>query len=229
MKRGLKTLLLFVLLAGLCQTSARLRAGELALKVAKKDPPSAVDESIRKTLQSTAVQLVDGDKAAFEFWLSAEIAMPSKPASSTAAMDAIKQSALLGVVAVGSDTRDYKDAELFAGVYTMRFALQPQDGNHLGTAEFNYFAVLVPSKKDVKPDGITDYKALVRASRAGTPSDHPVILSLRPVSSVQGDTPKLNEPAPEHKSVVLKIPARVAGGEQTTLLLELVYQGKGKV
>jgi hypothetical protein len=229
MKRSPSALLLCVAFACLCHFSALSQAGELALNVVKKEPPGAVDESIRKTLQPTAIQLLDGDKAAFEFWLSSEIALQSKPASPTAAMDSLKQSALLGVVAVASDTRDYKDVELFAGVYTMRFALQPQDGNHLGTAEFNYFAVLVPSKKDVKPDGITDYKALVRASRAGTPSDHPVILSLRPVSSIEGETPKLNEPAPDHKSVILKIPARVEGGEPGALLLELVYQGKGKV
>jgi len=228
MKRSLSTLRLFAALACLCQTSA-LQAGGLALKVVKKDPPSAIDESIRKTLQPTAIQLLDGDKAAFEFWLSAEVPLQSEPASPSAAMDAIKQSTLLGVVAVGSDTRDYKDAELFAGVYTMRFGLQPQDGNHLGTSEFNYFAVLVTAKKDVKPDGITDYKALVRASRSGTPSDHPVILSLRPVSSVGSEAPKMNEPASEHKSVILKIPARVEGGEQTALFFELVYYGKGKV
>jgi hypothetical protein len=108
----------------------------------------------------------------------------------------------------------------------MRFALQPQDGNHLGSAEFLYFAVLVPAKLDTKPDGIADYKALVKASSKETATDHPVILSLRPPSSTDGDVPKLCEPAAEHKSVRVKIPAKL-GDEKTALVFEVVYEGKG--
>lgn len=230
MKRFLKTVRPCAGLALICLFSVRSSAGDLTLKIVDREPPKEIDESIRKTLQPTAVQLLDGNKAAFEFWLCSEIPLQSKPESPAKALDAIKQSTLLGIVAVGTDTRDYKDNDLAKGIYTMRFALQPQDGNHLGTAEFSYFAVLVSAKKDTKLDGINDYKSLVKASREGTASDHPVILSLRPVSAGEGDAAKLNEPAPEHKSVRLKIPARVAGGsESANLVFELVYQGKGKV
>ena len=230
MSRLLKPLLRSIGIALFGAASGWAVAAEFAVKVVQKEPPKEVDESIRKTLQTSAVQLLEAAKPVFEFWLSADIPLQSKPESPTKAMDAIKQSTVLGVVAVASNTRDYKDNDLASGVYTMRFGLQPQDGNHLGTAEFPYFAVLVSAKRDSKIDGITDYKTLVKASKEGTASDHPIILSLQPASSAEGDTPKLNEPAPEHKSVRLKIPARVAGtGEQTSVILELVYQGKGKV
>jgi hypothetical protein len=108
----------------------------------------------------------------------------------------------------------------------MRLALQPQDGNHLGTAEFNWFAALVPAKLDPRPDGITDYKSLVKASSKETATDHPLILSLRPAASADGDLPRLNDPAPEHKSVRVKVPAK-AGEEKTSLIFEVVYEGKG--
>ena len=52
------------------------------------------------------------------------------------------------------------------------------------------------------------------------------ILSLRPASSERGE-PKLNEPAPEHKSVRVKVPAK-AGDQKTTLVFEMVYEGKAK-
>src|SRR6059036_2370976 len=201
-------------------------AADLALKVADKEPPKELDTSIRAKLQTKAVQLLDGEKPVYEFWFSAEVPLQSKPSSAGKALDAVKQATLLGAVAVSRDQRDYRDDELAAGVYTMRFALQPQDGNHLGTAEFNYFAVLVPAKLDTKPDGITDYKPLVKASSKETTTDHPVILSLRPAGSAEGDLPKLNDPAPEHKSVRVKVPAK-AGGQTTSLIFELVYEGKG--
>ena len=110
----------------------------------------------------------------------------------------------------------------------MRFALQPQDGNHLGTAEFNYFAVLVPAKLDRSPDGIADYKKLVKTSGKETASGHPTILSLRPPSTETEDAPKLNNPVPEHKSVRVKVPAKIGdGGERTSAIFEVVYEGKG--
>jgi len=155
--------------------------------------------------------------------------LQSKPASTDKGLDALKQASLLGVVSVGKATRDYRDDPLPSGVYTMRFALQPQDGNHLGTAEYLYFAVLTPAKLDAKLDGITDYKALVKASSKETSTDHPMVLSLRPATSEEGESPKLNEPAPEHKSVRVKIPAKGPGAdEKTSLVFEVVYQGVTK-
>ena len=205
----------------------QIRAAELTLKVADKEPPKELDASIRALLQSKAVQLLDGDKPVYEFWFCNEIPLQSKPETVGKGLDAVKQATLLGAVAVPKAKRDYRDDEVAANVYTLRFALQPQDGNHLGTAEFLYFAVLVPSKLDTKPDGITEYKRLVKTSARETTSDHPVILSLRPASSDAGDFPSLQQPVPDHRSVRVKVPAK-AGETKTSLVFEIVYQGMGK-
>ena len=199
---------------------------DLTVRVTDKEPPKELDASIRAVLQKKAVQLMNGDKAAWELWLVSELPLQAKPASLAKALDAVKQPALIGAVSVPKAMRDYRDDELAAGVYTMRFALQPQDGNHLGTAEFSYFAALTPAKLDTKLDGIADYKALVKASSKETSTDHPVILSLRPAGAEAGDAPTLQEPASEHKSIRLKVPAK-AGGEKTSLSFEVVYEGKG--
>jgi len=215
------------LLAGaLAFNSASLCAAELTVRVTEKEPPKELDAFVRAVLQKKAVQLVDGDRPVWEFWLVNELPLQSKPASLAKAMDTLKQPALLGAVSVPKALRDYRDDELAAGVYTMRFALQPQDGNHLGTAEFSYFAALTPAKLDTKPDGIADYKALVKASSKETSTDHPLILSLRPAGAEAGDTPSLQEPVSEHKSVRVKVPAK-AGGDKMSLSFEVVYEGKG--
>ena len=218
-----------LLVAAFLQLSPSSSAAELTLKVVDKEPPKELDASIRPALQSKAIQLLDGEKPAYEFWLRPKIPWQSKPASAAKALDAVKQAALLGAVAVSESARDYRDDALPKGVYTMRFALQPQDGNHLGTAEFLYFAVLVPAKLDTKLDGIADYKALVKASSKETSTDHPIVLSLRPVSADEGELPRLSEPAPEHKSVRVKVPAKAPDSDQkASLVFELVYQGMGK-
>lgn len=205
---------------------ASLHAAGLTVRVTDKEPPKELDASIRAVLQKKAVQLLEGDKPVWEFWLVSELPLQARPASLAKALDAVKQPALLGAISVPKAMRDYRDDELAAGVYTMRFALQPQDGNHLGTAEFSYFAALTPAKLDTKPDGIADYKALVKASSKETSTDHPLILSLRPAGAEAGDAPTLQEPAAEHKSVRVKVPAK-AGGEKSSLSFEIVYEGKG--
>jgi len=197
---------------GLLVSLLPLQAANLTLKTSDAPPPKELDPSIQKLLQPKAVQLIDGDQPAFQFWLVNNL-------PDAKALDALKPATLLGAVVVSKPQRDYRDDEIAAGVYTMRLALQPQDGNHLGSADFVTFAVLTPAKLDTKPDAITDYKALVKASSKQTSTDHPVILSLRPT---KGDAVELVEPAPEHKSVRVKMPS-----EKTPLAFEIVYEGKG--
>lgn len=222
----MKTLKPLMFAFALMMAAATGSAASLTLKVVDKEPPKELDPSIAAQLQKSAVQMLDGDKPAYEFWFVAELPLTAKPASPAKALDGVKQATLLGAVSVPKALRDYRDDEMAAGVYTMRLALQPQDGNHLGTSEFAWFAVLVPAKLDTKPDGITDYKPLVKASSKETATDHPVILSLRPPSSTDGETLKLYEPAAEHKSVRVKVPAKF-GDEKTALVFEVVYEGKG--
>lgn len=199
----------------------------LELKVVDKAPPEELAADIRAKLQGKAIQLLDGTKPAFEFWLVSEMPLAGKPAGLAKALDSVGTATLLGAVNVPRQRRDYRDDPLPAGVHTMRLALQPQDGNHLGTAEFGWFAVLVPATLDPKPDAITDYKSLVKASAKLTVTEHPVIVSLRPATE-EGAAPKLFAPAEEHKSLRVSIPARVGGkDEKTSLVFEIVYEGKG--
>jgi hypothetical protein len=204
-----------------------LSAADLTVKATDKEPPRELGEALRQGLSTKAVQVLEGGKPAFEFWFARQIPLKSRPASLEKALDSLGPATLLGAVSVLSPTRDYRDDELPAGVYTMRFALQPQDGNHSGTTDYNYFAVLVPAKLDPAPDALTTYKAVVKASAKDTSAEHPHVMSLRPATAEAGVQPQIKEPAPEHKSVLLKLPAK-AGNEQTSLTFELVCEGHVK-
>ena len=224
----MQTLPLILGTALLAQIANGTNAADLSVQVSDKEPPKEIGESIRKMLPPKSVQLLNGDRPVFEFWFNPEVPLKSKPGSIEKALGVIQETTLLGAATVGSGQRDYKDNEIPAGVYTMRFGLQPQDGDHLGTAEYPYFAVLIPAKNDTQLDGITTYKAMAKASGKDTASGHPLVLSLRPASSGNGDVPKLNEPAADHKSLRVKVPAK-AGEEKTTIVFELVFKGHGHI
>jgi hypothetical protein len=217
MRLGFCASLLFCALAA--------RSADLDVRVANKALPNEIGPDIAALLQPQALQVMQGDKPVFEVWLAKEVPLQSKPASPSKALDAVKQAAILGAVAIPGTRRDYRDDEVTAGIYTMRFALQPQDGNHSGSAEFPYFGVLVPAKLDTKPDAIKDYKELMKASSKETSTDHPMVISLRPVASVEGPPVKLTAPASEHKAVRVKVPAK--GPETKEIAFEIVVEGKG--
>ena len=217
--------MMFRLLATLVLCTCVASAADLTLKVTDKAPPGEINESIRSLLQPKAVQLVEGDKPVIELWLAKELNLQSKPSSPATALDALKQTTLLGAVSFASARKDYREDEIAKGVYTVRFAQQQQDGNHLGTAEFTSFAVLVPAKLDAGPDAIKDYKQLVNTSSKETSTDHPMVVSLRPVNSAEGEFPKLATPAPEHKSVRVKIPGK--GADTAPVVFDIIYEGKG--
>lgn len=197
---------------------------ELTLKVADKDPPKAFDASIREVLQPKAVQLLDGDQPIYEFWFRKTVPLKRKPESVEDALKSVAEATLLATAVVTKSRRDYRDDQLYADNYTVRFSLQPQDGNHLGTSEFPYFVALVPVKLDKSLDAITSYKELVDVSSQETATDHPIIMSLRPVEEVKGDYPRLHQPAPDHKSILVKLPAQT-GGTSAELVFNLVYEG----
>jgi hypothetical protein len=201
------------------------QCADVSVRVSNKTLPSEISPEIAALLQPQAVQVVQGDKTLLEMWLAKEVTLQAKPSSAATALDAIKQASVLGAVAVPAARRDYRDDEVGTGAYTMRFALQPQDGNHSGSAEFPYFGVLVPAKLDTKPDGIKDYKELMKASSKETSTDHPMVMSLRPVTSLEGPAVKLSTPAPEHKSVRVKVPAK--GSDTKEIAFDIVFEGKG--
>ena len=204
-------------------------AADFTLKTEEKSASKELGDSIRAVLQPKAIQLTQGDKPALELWLRLEAPLKSKPASVNEALGAIPETTLLGAIAVhDASLRDYKDNEIPKGIYTARFALQPKDGDHLGTAEFDFFLVLIAAENDRDLTGLDKFKLMVKASGKSTPSGHPLVVSLRPASA-DGTIPRLTEPATEHKAIRVKVPAKSSGGEVSNLVFDFVCSGHGHI
>ena len=206
-----------------------LHAADAALKTVEKTAPKEIGDSMRAVLESKAIQLTQGDKPALEIWFRQEVPLKSKPAAANEALGTIPETTFMGVVSViESSLHDYKDNEIPKGTYTARFGLQPKDGDHLGTAEFDYFLILIAAADDKELNGLDKFKPMVKASGKSTASGHPLVVSLRP-SSGAGATPALAAPLAEHKTIRVKLPAKPAGGEKSEITFDVVYQGHGHI
>lgn len=203
-------------------------AAEFTIKTIDKAPPKEIGESIRAVLKPQAIQLLEDEKPALEIWLRQEVPLKSKPAASNGGLDSVPEATLMAACVVdGTALRDYKDNEIPKGTYTARFILQPQDGDHLGTAEFNYFVALVAADTDKELEGIKQFKPLVKASGKLTSSGHPLIVSLRPASDATAAA--LTEPAAEHRGIRLKMRGKSGAGESGDLTFDLIFQGHGHI
>lgn len=202
---------------------------ELALEVGPADPEEKVAPAIRSELAKETIKLVGDEGPVYQITLRKTIPLKGAPEEPRTALKQLAQGTLLGVMVVKGDERDYRDDGIYPGVYTMRFALQPQDGDHLGSAEFPYFALLVPAESDTEVDGLQGYDAVTEASQEDTATAHPVVISLRPADSSEAAPPELREPLDDHKSVRLSAPATGPDGSELTLAFELVYAGMGHI
>jgi hypothetical protein len=207
-----------------------LAAADFSVKTGNQSPPAQLAEPIRAVLSSKPVQLIEGDKPLLQIWFRNDIPLKSKPSSSSSALQTIAETTLVAAVSVESASlKDYRDNDIPKGVFTARFAIQPGDGDHLGTSEFSTFMVLIAADADKALDAFTKFTPMVKASGKLTSSGHPVVISLRPASSPDGKFPSLTEPAAEHKAIHLKLPGKTADGQSADLVFDLVYQGHGHI
>jgi hypothetical protein len=84
---------------------------------------------------------------------------------------------------------DFRKQKIPAGVYTLRLATQPMDGDHMGTAPYSDFCLLSPAAKDQKPDTM-EPKALFELSAEAPGGTHPGVMLLYPNNKPEAE-PKL--------------------------------------
>jgi hypothetical protein len=75
---------------------------------------------------------------------------------------------------------DFRKQKIKKGVYTFRLAYQPMDGDHMGTAPFGEFVLLVPAENDDGKDELEAEK-LVDLSKKASGTGHPAVFLLFPV------------------------------------------------
>jgi hypothetical protein len=85
---------------------------------------------------------------------------------------------LIGLLHFSRRGKDFRDQSVSSGWYTLRFGLQPVDGNHEGTSPTRDFLVMVDVEQDAV-DKVWDVKSLMEASAEAAGSTHPAMMCLQ--------------------------------------------------
>jgi hypothetical protein len=168
-------------------------ASKWTAKVATVEPPKELNEAFRTLLSDRVAQVTDGaGKAVCTIWLRKQVPAKATPQELQKGLTyrQVEQTTVLGAVRFDREWNDFRKHKIKPGVYTLRLAIQPMDGDHMGTAPFTEFCLLAPAKEDAKP-ALLDVKALHELSeKSVNGGSHPAVLLLFP-NAKPDDTPKL--------------------------------------
>jgi hypothetical protein len=215
--RGLLRSGSFLLLAA-AASSVPVGAQEFSAATHAEPPPGELAAPIRAGLAAGGAR-VALDANTLEFWWAA--AMPADATSAgTGRWSGVAQGTLVGAVRIASPFREIRGKAIRPGVYTLRYGVQPANGDHLGVSPFRDFLLLCPAGGDTSP-GPLGYEAVARLSATSIGGAHPGTLSLDPPETTAGllttHTTELG-----HRALVFEVP--LAGGG--TLRFGLVLVGK---
>ena len=142
---------------------------------------SAVPEKVRESLNDKGYRLtLDDPKPACELWLRKSVPAATKKGSEAVAYPQLAESTLVGVVHFFQAAADFRGHQVPAGFYTLRYALIPDDGNHLGVSPNPDFLLLIPAQSDSDPNATFKFQELVAMSAKTGGTKHPSPLSLPP-------------------------------------------------
>jgi len=157
--------------------SAAQQTGKVEVLTGLSD--AAVPGSVRQVLESKGYRIfLDGTSIAAEIWLRKDL--PAQPKKETADViyDRIVESTLVGVLRWPQASTDYRGQPVPAGFYTLRYALIPNDGNHLGVAPSRDFLLMIPVSADPDPGKLFKAQEVIALSRQASRTKHPAPLSM---------------------------------------------------
>jgi hypothetical protein len=173
--------------------SSVVLGADLQVKKVDSGPPEDVSESIRGALEQIGHQVVAGDQVHSEFWLVRELPLdPTLSPGLGVTFGQIPRSTLIGVVRLHQTWTDYKVQRIPAGLYTMRWEIRPDDGNHMGVSYYRDFVMLVPVGSDTEADARYPYSQLMDLSNEASGTHHPASMAVFPIWDEIGEPQVMN-------------------------------------
>ncbi|MFI5087450.1 MAG: hypothetical protein ACHP7I_03580 [Terriglobales bacterium] len=148
-------------------------------KLEKIPADASVPAAIRAALDAGGSRVVRPDGSVLcEIWLRKSLPVGRVAAAKGAAYPEMSESALLGAISFPNGGKDFRGQAIKPGLYTMRYELLPEDGNHLGVAPTRDFVLLVTAGADRDPDAQYDFAQLVKLSAQAAGTNHPAAFVL---------------------------------------------------
>ncbi len=134
------------------------------------------------------------------------------------------EGSLVGAVKVGGTFRDIRGRVIKPGVYTLRYGIQPDNGDHLGVSPHRQFLLISPAADDRNP-APQGHDGTVELSKGSIGGSHPGVWSIDPPASTESLL-SLHKNDLGHQSVIVEVPAARDGKPAGALRFGIVLVGK---
>jgi hypothetical protein len=204
---------------------AALSIGAFAQSItvtSRPDPPPAELADPIEALIAPGDQRVSVAGATLDFWWVKS--MPLAPGSTDVSWSAVEEGTLVGAVVLSSSYRDIRGATLKPGHYTLRYGIEPQNGDHAGVSPYREFLLLSPADADNSAAALS-HDSLVGISRQSIGGSHPACWALDPPIAGGERVGSVKSTATEQSAVIFSVPTSRDGQDVGALKFGLVLVG----
>jgi hypothetical protein len=178
-----------------------LSANALSASKHTDAPPPELAPAVRALLASAGAR-VAASGTTLDFWWVKALPLQG---TGEASWEQAEEGTLVGAVRVSAAYRDIRGRAIKPGVYTLRYGIQPANGDHLGVSPFREFLLLSPAAADtdVKPSG---HEGTVELSKQTIGGSHPAVWSIDPPAAAEGAalSPRTNDAG--HEAILFEVP-----------------------
>jgi hypothetical protein len=121
---------------------------------------------------------------------------------------AVPEGTLVGAMKLPAVLKDIRGRTIKPGTYLLRYAAQPQNGDHLGVSPHREFLLITPAAEDTTPTAV-GHEPAVELGAKTTGIAHPAVLSVDPPVASEAPLTVVQTDA-GHTAVVFEVPT--AGG-----------------
>ena len=209
-----------VLICASCIAHGQDQFSVEAIEIAPKADVLFVDQM--QHFATKGFHIKSGTRTICELWLAKKWEIDPKFKASKERLYPFQPGQLIGLVHFNRKYLDFRKQTVPSGWYTLRFALQPVDGNHEGTSIIRDFLLLLNVQQDIAEKKWDD-KSLFKASAESIGTTHPAMISLQPASD--GNTPAILHNAEKEFQILHLFGNGLAGEKGQLTPLDFVVAG----
>jgi hypothetical protein len=141
-------------------------------------PPAELAPAIGQALEQQGTKIMGSSGVFCEVWFRTSLPAGAKSAEESVTLPTIPHGTLVGAIRFPAQGADRRGQPIKPGVYTLRYSLQPLNGDHLGVSPQRDFLVLVPAGDDKDLNATPNFDTLMAMSRKASGTPHPAVLSM---------------------------------------------------
>jgi hypothetical protein len=206
--------------------AARVSAQGYKIESAAVAAPAELSAAVRDALSPQGLRVSGPSGVVCEIWLRKTVPGQAAAQNLGVVYTQISEGTLVAAIRFPADIKDYRRQSVKAGVYTLRYALSPVNGNHQGVAPQRDFLLAIPAAADQDPANVSAAQT-IELSKKSTSTNHASVWSLMPAAGAASEAPAVTHDSDADLWIAqFSIPI-AAGGAAAPVRMGLVVVGFG--